>query len=77
MNTQNRVHFNYSDFEEELNLKRCINYYIHAYLKFLSVFREVFREYLSKEWIEQYEQVEAEYESFRGTLREVFQSGQL
>jgi hypothetical protein len=74
INTENKVDFTYSDFEDELNLKRYINYYIHAYLKFLSVFREVFKKYLSKEWIKEYEQVEAEYNSYRETLRGVFQS---
>ncbi len=75
MKTENKVDFTYSDFEDELNLKRCINYYIHAYLKFLSLFREIFKKYLSKEWVKEYEQVNAEYDVYRETLRGVFQSG--
>lgn len=75
MNTENKVDFTYSDFEDELNLKRCINYYIYAYLKFLSVFREIFKKYLSKEWIKEYEQIVVEYDVYRETLRSVFQSG--
>lgn len=73
MKTENKVEFTYCDFEDELNLKRCVNYYIHAYLKFLSVFREIFKKYLSKEWIKEYEQVNAEYDVYRETLRNEFQ----
>jgi len=75
MQTDNQVVFTYCDFEDELNLKRCINYYIHAYLKFLSVFREVFKKYLSREWQKEYEEVEAEYDTYRETLRSAFQGG--
>jgi hypothetical protein len=74
MKTENKVDFIYSDFKDELNLKRFINYYIHAYLKFLSAFREIFKKYLSNEWLKEYERVTSEYDVYRETLRSVFQS---
>ncbi len=77
MNTENMVDFNYFDFDRDnlTNLKRCLNYQIYAYLKFLSAFREIFKKYLTKEWVKEYERVETDYRAFKETLRGVFQSG--
>lgn len=76
MNTENIVDFNYFDFDSDNpnNLRRCLNYQIYAYLKFLTVFREIFKKYLSKEWVKGLEEVEQEYGIYKETLRSVFQS---
>lgn len=77
MNTENMVDFNYFDFNSEnpVNLRRCLNYHIYAYLKFLSAFREIFKKCLSKEWVSELEQAEGEHEAYKQTLRNIFQSG--
>jgi hypothetical protein len=77
MSTENMVDFNYFDFDSNnpTDLKRCLNYQIYAYLKFLSAFKEIFKKYLTKEWVKEYKQVEAEYGAFKQTLRGIFQSG--
>jgi hypothetical protein len=75
MKTENKVDFNYCDFDDEVNPRRCVNYQIYAYLRFLSVFREIFKKHLVKEWVKEFEQVENEYGAYKETLRGVFQSG--
>jgi len=75
MKTENKVDFNYCDFEDEVNLRRCVNYQIYAYLKFLSAFREIFKKHLEKEWVKEFERVESEYGIYKEALRGVFQSG--
>ncbi len=75
MKTDNKVDFNFCDFEDEVNLKRCVNYLIYAYLKFLSAFREIFKKHLTKEWGKEFEQIESEYRSYKETLKALFQSG--
>lgn len=72
MNTENKIDFTYTDFEDELNLRRFINYHIQAYLKFLSVYRVIFKKYVSKEWVKEYDHVIAEYDIYREKLREYF-----
>ncbi len=74
MKTENRVDFTYCDIEDELNLRRSLNYQIYAYLKFLSAFREIFKKYIAKEWVKELEQIEKEYGAFKETLKSVFQS---
>lgn len=63
--TENEVVFTYSDIGDELNLRRCLNYLIYAYLKFLSAFREIFKKYLDKEWVKEYEQIKSEYGAYK------------
>jgi hypothetical protein len=75
MKTENKVDFTYCDIEDELNLRRCLNYQIYAYLKFLSAFREIFKKHIAKEWVQEFEQIEKEYGVYKETLRGVFQSG--
>ena len=44
------------------------------FLKFLAVFKEIFKKYLNKEWIEEFESIIEEYDSYKETLKRVFQS---
>lgn len=73
--TENKVDFTYTDYEDEPNLKRCVNYHTNAYLRFLVVFKEIFKKYLNKSWVQEYEQFEKEYNAYKESLRGVFQSG--
>jgi hypothetical protein len=74
MNTENMVDFNYFDFDKDnpITLRRCLNYQIYAYLKFLSAFREIFKKYLTKEWVKDFELFESDYGVYKETLRDVF-----
>ncbi|MDP2637538.1 MAG: hypothetical protein Q8P26_00560 [Candidatus Levybacteria bacterium] len=75
MKTENKVEFIYCDIEDEANLKRSFNYQVYVYLKFLSVFKEIFKKHLAKDWIKEFDQFEDGYRTYRETLRGVFKSG--
>lgn len=72
--SENMIYFNYCDIDDESILWRCLNYQIYAYLKFLSVFKEIFKKYIVKEWIKEYEKFEKEYKIYKESLKIKFQS---
>ena len=72
--TENKVTFTYCDVDDEINLRRCLNYQILAYLNFLTAFREMFKKYLESAWITKFKQVESEYMVYKETLRNVLRA---
>lgn len=75
MSTENMVDFNYFDFDKDnpTTLRRCLNYQIYAYLMFLSAFKEIFKKYLTKGWLKDFELFESEYGGYKETLKGVFE----
>jgi hypothetical protein len=71
--TGNKVNFTYCDIEDELNLKRCINYLIYAYWKFLSVFVVIFEKFLNVKWLKEYKENQKTWNDFRDSLKIIFQ----
>lgn len=72
MKTENKVDFVYCDFEDEINLRRSINYLIYSHSKFLSAFREIFKKHLAQAWVDDFEKFTGEYSTYKETLKEVF-----
>lgn len=73
MKTENKVNFAYCDIDDELNLRRYVNYLTYAYWKFLSVFVTIFNKYLDKKWLKEYKEGEQDWDTFRDSLKTVFQ----
>lgn len=74
MNSDNKVNFAYCDIDDELNLRRCVNYLIYAYWKFLSVFVTIFEKFIDRKWLEEYKESEEKWNIFRDSLKSVFQT---
>lgn len=72
INSEDRDSLLYCDVADELNLKRCINYLIYAFYKFLSVFKVIFKRFISKNWLKHYYELEKEYTSYRKKLEQIF-----
>jgi hypothetical protein len=70
----NKVYFNFSYFEDKVNLRRYINYTIYAFLKFLNAFRHIFKDYLSNTWIQKYKGLDKEYNNYKNKMKKLFKS---
>lgn len=68
----NKVNFNYSYIEDQTNLQRCINYVIYAYFKILSLFKEIFSNYLSKEWVDEFSKFKEHFDQHKEKLKLIF-----
>jgi len=72
----NKVNFNYSYIDDQINLQRCINYIIYSYIKILSVFKEIFVNYLSKEWLDEFNKFEGQFDRHKEKLKLIFTDDQ-
>lgn len=66
---KNKIIFNYSYIDDEINLHRCINYTIYAYYKFLFCFKEIFFNYLFANWINYFVNYEERFNKHRDNLK--------
>lgn len=72
INTDNKVLFTFNDFEDELNLKRAINYNIFAYQSLLIGYSVIFKEFLKSEYKLTLDTFNTDFEKYKYTLREEF-----
>lgn len=72
LDTDNQVFFEYSDFTDEINTQRTINYIIYCHFEFLKVFRELFKLKLNQIWISELDRVITQYDEYKNTLRKIF-----
>jgi hypothetical protein len=67
LKTDNRVNYEYSDFGEEINNRRMINYVIYCNHEFLKVFKEMFSAKLSDLWKNDLGKLLVKFENFKQT----------
>jgi len=68
----NIINFNFSYIDDEQNLRRCVNYLIYCYLKFLELFNEIFKENLNKKYLYEFNFVKNNFNLYKKSLLNLF-----
>jgi len=68
----NIINFNFSYIDDEQNLRRCINYLIYCYLKFLEIFNEIFKENLNKKYLQEFNILKNNFNLYKKSLLNLF-----